>query len=792
MSRGIIGSWRRNELFLINDAAPFPRLFSVSERINSCPKGSTVIPAWVYRTVNAIIKRPESNLAQLMTSFLNLPPLQKGANHEGENSKEYCFPMVSEHQFLAPSGNTLRISSLYNTEAIGDSEGWNEQTNDIIATADRGFTCLAFNPYHGWIAYSPRSPMPIIVVQALHNRRILCSLEGGAKLSYQSFCFSRKGSKIAAIGRGNLDARIFVWELKSEILNGEASVKIEQIVSFPIEQSVDCCLFDPNDDNKIAILSSDKLTVFDGRLTKFVGGKYKCALSKYPMPSRNMYISAMSWESHGTLLLGFQDGSLLALNSHICPSALTVQECDSNKDKDGAVRAMVVTCEYFIVAYECGSLIWYRRHLALTEFILGDQVHREDLGSDPLYVTTSPAYDSIIVYSNDGSMYQFPILFHAGGTKKDYKCSSVLTRDRICVQYPSSIVTGMTCVNLTGKLAFSIFVSGSSDGRIKAWPDSKHQGSGNASSQMEMLGCIDIGVSITSMTCLSGYPVFIVGCADSSVKFVAISRKKISSVPGNIEVDLTIIKSEIICLSPVTHLTFNKETKKLAAACSSGQVFVLCTGNLHVVGALEIENESNIGNVASIFWSRDHPTHLFVGTTSKVLFTFDTVPLCFSPKPLKPFCEIRLPAIARGLVKGAGLDMERGQILACTVQGRIELYELQSSVKSYEVKLKMQEFSHSSEASLVIISENQMLLGTNTGEVHIVEQLKEGTSYEIKMAPKVLSSPVIAIAISSDGARMYSSSEWAVVVQPCLGPIREVTRSSYDYDYLVSIEMIGQ
>jgi len=727
-----------------------------------------------------------------MTSFLNLPPLQKGTNNDGENSKEYCFPMVSKHQFLAPSGNTLRISSMYNTEAIGDSEGWNEQTNDIIATAERGFTCLAFNPYHGWIAYSPRSPMPIIVVQALHNRRKLCSLEeGGAKLSYQSICFSRKGSKIAAIGRGNLDARIVVWELKSEVLNGEASVNMEQIVSFPIKQSVHCCLFDPNDDNKIAILASDKRTVLEGRLTKFVGGKYKIEISKYPMPSRNISISAMSWESNGTLLLGFQDGSLLALTgSHICPSAITVQKCDSNKY--GAVRAMVITCEYLIVAYECGTFIWYRRHLALKEFILGDQDHREDLGSDPLYVTTSPAYDNIIAYTNDGSMHQFPICFHADRTEKDYKCSSVVTGDRICFQYPSSVVTGMTCINLTGKLAFSIFVSGSSDGRIKAWPDSKHQGSGNASSQMEMLGCIDIGVPITSMTCLSGYPVFIVGCEDSSLKFVAVSRKKAPSVPGNIEVDLTIIKSEILCLSPVTHLAFNKETKKLAAACSSGQVFVLCTeaSNLHVIGVLEIENESNIGNLASIFWSKDHPTHLFVGTFSKRLFSFDTVPLCFSPKPLKPFWEFRLPAIARGLVKGVGLDTGGGQILACTVQGRIELYELQSSVKSYEVKLKIQEFSHSSEASLVIFSENQMLLGTNTGDVHIVEELKEGT-YDIKMAPKVLSSPLISIAISSDGARMYSSSEWAAVVQPCLGPIREVTRSSYDYDYLVSIAVIG-
>ena len=70
--------WRRNELFLINDAAPFPRLFSVSERINSCPKRSTVIPAWVYRTVNAIIKRPESNISATYDIFSQSSAIAKG------------------------------------------------------------------------------------------------------------------------------------------------------------------------------------------------------------------------------------------------------------------------------------------------------------------------------------------------------------------------------------------------------------------------------------------------------------------------------------------------------------------------------------------------------------------------------------------------------------------------------------------------------------------------------------------------------------------------------------------
>lgn len=72
-------------------------------------------------------------------------------------------------------------------------------------------------------------------------------------------------------------------------------------------------------------------------------------------------------------------------------------------------------------------------------------------------------------------------------------------------------------------------------------------------------------------------------------------------------------------------------------------------------------------------------------------------------------------------MKGSGFDINCGQILACTVQGRIELYEfkLQSSVKSYEIKLKMQEFRHSSEASLVIFSENQILLGTNAPVIKV-------------------------------------------------------------------------
>ena len=731
-----------------------------------------------------------------MTTFLNISPLQKSNHQEDQDSVEYCCPMVSENQFLHAAGNSIRISQLCDAEILSDHDEWKESASDVVATAERGFTCVAYNPYHGRIAYSPRSPSPVIIVQSLHDSRNMCTLEGGALLSYQDISFSREGSRIAAIGRGCLDAKIFVWKLESEDTNGATLMNPLQIVSFPIQRPVHCCLFDPNDNNTIAILSSDKRSVFKGQLTEFIGGKFKIALSAFPLPPshNNGHISTMSWESNGALLLGFKDGSILALNdSKVVPSAIPVQRCTVNNH--GAIRKIVVTCEYVILAYEYGRFVWFKRHDAQKELYLDDQVHLEDFKSDPLYVTTTPDYGSIVAYMSDGSMHLIPIQFYDGKNKEDIRDSSSASKDTISIQFPPGVITGMACVNLTGNLAFSIFVSASSDGQIKAWPDSKCQGGSNASHHIiQMLGCVDIGVPIHSMASLSGHPVILVGCADGSIKFIAESRKK-SVVPGNVEVDLTIIKSEILSFSPVTHLAHNPKTKKLAAGCfDSGQIFVLCTeaSNLHVIGVLEMDNDSDSSknlDLASLFWSLDRPTHLFVGTLTKVLFCFDTVPLCFSPNPLKPFLEIPLSAIARGFMKVSGLDTTNTRQLACTgVQGGVELHEFAelASSKSYEVREKVQQFINTPQASCVIFTENQMVVGTKTGEVHIVEKSKEG-KYEIRMAPKVLCSSLRAITVSSDGGKLYASSKWAAAVQSCLGPIREVSRSSHDYDYLVSM-----
>ena len=731
----------------------------------------------------------------IMTMFLNISPLQKSNYQQGKDSAEFCCPMISETQFLNAAGNSIRISQIcdadFDAEISYHAGEWKESDIDVVATAERGFTCIAYNTYLGRIAYSPRSSSPVIYVKALHDRRNLCSLEEGAMISYQDISFSRKGSRIAAIGRGSLDAKIFVWKLKSEVSNGATVLNTVPIVSFPIQQPVHCCLFDPNDENTIALLSSDRRSVFKGQLTEFVGGKFKIALSAYPLPRshKNGYISTISWENNSVLLLGFKDGSILKVNnSEICPSAIPMQPLDNH----GAVRKIVVTCEYVILAYEYGRLVWFKRHNSLTDFCLEDQVHQEDLKSDPLYVTTTPDYKNIVTYMNDGSMHLIPIQFYDEKIGEEIGGSCTVSGNRISIQFPTGVVTGMACVNLTKKFAFSIVLSGSSDGQIKAWPDSKCKGNPNAPHRrIQTIGCIDIGTPITSMTSLSG-SVFVVGCADGSLKFIVVSRKNLGKV------DLIIIKSEILSLSAITHLAYNPKTKKLAAGCfDSGQIFVLCTeaSNLHVIGVLEVEHDSESRknlDLAALFWSLDYPTHLFVGTLTKVLYCFDTVHLCFPPTPLNPFLEISLSAIARGFIRTSRLGMPYTRLLACTgVEGGIELHKIIACSKSYVMKEKVQQLINIPQATSVVFTENQMIVGTNTGEVHIVEESKE-VQCNARIAPKLLCNSLISITVSSDGEKLYLSSEWDVAVQPCLGPIREIPRSSYDYDYLVSIHSVNK
>ena len=742
--------------------------------------------------------------SQLLTmesaTCLSIPPLSQSRNHEDLHFTQprSRFLVVSENEILHAAGNTLRLSPLPNignhaaTDSNASSANYSmcggiddidelERTS-IFAEAERGrgFSCIAYDSYRRRVAYSPRKPRPSIYIKTTTGRHVLCEIQGGVTIEYQDVCFNRNGSRLAAIGRGTLDSKLFVWDLTTNKgnENGDQCKMVPLLIaSHSFQCSVSKCLFDPSNENVISILASDHKTIIKSQLSKFVG-KHKVTESLYDIPSGlkniDVHISTVSWESNSRLLIGLEDGSILIVQDSVAlPETYQVKTEGIGR---GAVRTITISSMYILVGFQNGKLLWFRR-LESLKVSLSNHEFEADLGSDIMQVANTPDFETVVAYTAKGELCTYWV-----DADKNKKSNDAMNKEmsRGCSRYSEGVVTGVACIVLVGKAGVSVFVTGNSNGSIKVWRDKE-----NVNMAYDMLGCVETGTPITAIEPLKGYPVFAVGFADSSVKFFHVGKRKSGShvMNGAVEVDLTMIKSEVLDLSPVTHLAFNEKTKKLAAGCyESGQVFVLCTepSNLHVIGVLE-----NKANLASMSWSESQPSHIFVGTSTSSLSCFDTLPLCFTPEPLKPLWTCNLSSVVRGLVTTSTLQNEASTLCICNRSKGIDFYDVCLSQQGCEVKHKYHDVDFANEVTCLLIDGSRIFAGTKTGELAIFEPT-ERDDFDVQLTSRLHCSPVVAICISSDGSRLYSSALDGSVFVQTASKSRGVVHSSYDYDYLVS------
>ncbi len=739
-----------------------------------------------------------------MEDSLSIPSFARFQNSE-EGLQDDCFSsrvlVISEEQYLHVSGNSIRLASLPKNESnLGTKFSSNsdytgaveEACEDIVfATADkrRGFSCMAFNSFKGRVAYSPRHTSPSIFVKSVNGRRTLCEIKDGVSIEYQDLCFDKKGTRLAAIGRGRIDAKLYVWDLMAN----DNFITPVLILTYSFHQSLATCLFDPMNRNSIAILTNDAKTAIRCYLSPFVE-KYKVSKILRHSPSDELRtdtrITSLGWETKGRLMLGLGDGSIMVYQDDIITESYLVKH-SGTRTEAGAIKGVIVCSKFLIVGHENGQIFWFRRNEDLQPITLSDEMYAADVSVDLSSMIISPNFDTLVVQSFKAGM-----LYSLCTCDKDENAKEGRIKT-VCYQFPTGIVTCMACVVITGKAAYSVLVTGSSDGTIKVWEDSDRKGRVNGA--LEMIGFMDLGVPITSLKSLTGYPVIAAGCIDSSIKFIHITKKKNAS-HEKIEVDLTELKSEVLNVSAITHLAFNEKTNKLAAGCfDSGEVFIICTqpANLHVIGVLETLNKEKL---ESIFWSRTNPTYICVGTGSSEtsLLYYDTTPLCFTPEPLKPLRHLSgLSSIAKGFVpltSSTSHKEDASQLLFCTTASTrtIEFCHFEESDEG--VKVTPNPISKCNESicgcTTIMGIDNRVLIGTLMGGIEIIKINAEG--FDSQIISNTHCQPIVAMCMSSDMSRMYSSSlDGSLLVHRGLESRKQVTRSSYDYDYLVRCDTLS-
>ncbi len=777
---------------------------------------------------------------------LSIPPLS-ASSHQSHAR----FLVISEEEILHAAGNTLRISKFRpegqdpNSSSRSRDERDGVISNDdtgttgtcsfkvdqdvhgqqsiVFAEAERlrGFSCFCFNSYRRRVAYSPRRPSPSIFIKTLiigvsgsqqqqqQLQDVTCELKGGASIEYQDMCFNRDGSRLAAIGKGYIDSALYVWDIHIEETTKCGGLDDDDddcpvnapstlIATIRFDEPALTCLFDPCNDGVVSILccGDDGTTknILKCNLKRSIGRQRKVITEKIELDDPNLVeedtkISTMAWESDSRLLLGTSDGSVFLLEKDSKePTVVLVSSI-----KLGSVRKINITACHVIIGFETGKVLWLLRPNNDSEYKLESHAFEVYLGDDIFQMFNTPDYRDIVVYTKGGKMHYLPIdgVQNHEENKQNY-CTN-------CARFPTETVTALTSVVMAGKAGVPLLVTGDTNGYVNAWREiDPHE---NALDFDGLFGSIDLGAPITCIETLTGFPVCVVGLADSSIKFIHIARakdrgwKEKCNCP-TIDLDLVELKSEVLCSSPITHLRYNPRNKKLAAGCfHSGHIFVLCTepSNLHVIGVMQIEKET----LSVLRWSDSEASTgiLLAGSHNGSVSCFDITPLCFTYEPLKPLWmhEVSSGSCVREIITGNDSSLleklhDDAAVFICDSADGIEIYEANMSNERLDcIEMMSSIKTATGQVIELLVSRNHIAFGTRYGSVDFIQHATcSGKTCEVVQSLYLHCSAVIAMCFSSDASKVYSSGlDGSIFVQRLCDPC-PIQNSSYDYDYLVS------
>ena len=738
---------------------------------------------------------------------LSIPALDGAQGTDGKHR----FLFISENEILHTAGNSLQISTLLQSDTVGRIneipylDGLNDNacanadptSSNIFASAGpgRGFSCFTYDSFRNRVAFSPRGTSPKIIIQSICERVILCELRNGVSIEYADISFSKDGSKVIALGKGDIDSKMFIWTLtkkadkSNDYLANDHYMDASLIFEHSFEDAVSKCLFNPLNDQEIAIHNADGKGIRLCNLVKAAGKLHLrekllllTDIDKSSSSSRQV-ITAFVWETYDRLLVGTSDGSIFEIQDQQNSKILF-------KHNEGIVRSVtdvLLSSSWMLVVLSGGHIIWFERSESKNTYEISEALFQIDSKTDILDISFSPDFSKLLLSNRLGSLEMY--WTEREQNKEEESRELAVIRHRKISQFHERYVSALASIVLTGKAMISLILSGGIDGTIKGWKDPNIADLKNMDTS---LATLQIGSPITSMETLIGYPVVAVGSADGNLRFVHVGKKKnrTPSIGSTIEVELVELKSETISDSPITLLSFNRQTKKLVAGCfESGQAFVLCTepSNLHVIGVVETPGSKPL---VSLTWCSHTNTNLYVGCKDGSISCFDTIPMCFTPDPVKSMwvwnLECSSDIVSSIIFPSREVDSKDICVIyQATKEVTLHKLSLSKSVPLMINGIKICD-GFAKRASCIVFnnSVNILALGNLAGELflYIVDEKRE---LHLECSSALHNGPIVSISFSADSSRISTSSTDGSLQITFLGCSCDTVPSAHEYDYLV-------
>lgn len=711
----------------------------------------------------------------------------------GDETYHRTFLLIDENSIIYPAGNSLQITPIF---APSSSSREIPKTNTrfpvggmlkvIECDSNLGLSCYCFNRRLRRIAYSPKKINPSIFVWSCQKHKMLCKIEDGVKLEYADISFNEMGSKIVAVGRGEIDANVFVWSLNKETEQDESLSKLPFTATLfaktQLSYSVIQCLFDPTDDNQIALLHQDRESISICKLTHISGTKVQYQEKLFTVEELSSSstevntISTFIWENHHKLLVGMSDSSIYSISES--GEGKRIWTSDNGVDF-GEVIGILLTHAHVIVGFKNGKLFSVQRNDLIEEEKVN--VHKALSVDDQIIsLECDPSFQKVIVLTRQGNLMNFPL--------DDDAENNVDSNSPSCTKIAKThhcLISSLCSVILSGKGSVTLFVSGGFDGQIRVYQDSSVS---NTSQHVirSAITSLDVGSPVTSLATLRGNPVCAVGSSDGFLRFVHLGKSKDHKETfGDGSVNLIVLKSEILTDAPITSLQFAPQTKKLVAACyQSGQAFIICAEptNLHVLGIVQTIDKAPI---CSTSWSYQTDFHLFIGSKNGSLACYDTSSMCFSPEPLKPIWGVNAGIQC---VKGILVIEEDDRLIANIAHVDINGFDSFRLEKENDTMVLQNEqrFEPFSKIVSFMSADGGLLLVASMSGEFAIFQCRNNGSIALKRMIALHSCPVLSVTLSSDHSRIYSTSIDGAICVSSIGAPQTFTPSAYEYDYLVS------
>ena len=752
------------------------------------------------------------------------------ANHKRYFLTTPRFLYVSENAILHSSGNYLQISNLPNAKDITNPDlnsiaAGNIEYSDnnfsksqecchqfAFAELGRGFTCFVFNSHRNQVAYSPRETFASIFVKSLKDDEQICRIDQGESVGYSDISFNRDGSKIAAIERGGISPKLFVWDLINDRNNETKILYIASLSTvFSLKKEVLICKFNPMNDKQIAILqlNGKKIIVcelhvsfgetqvkelnLDWNLHSADSKKGKIDKFKDNLGS---IITTFSWETNNSLLYGTSDGSLILLD--ILTGKTWALYQTNTEELLGEVIQIIVTNYFYIVGFRKGFIMWFDRIEGNSSAKVSNLniSFKASTCSDICQISCSPNFERVIVLDVSGNVNLYSV--DASKNEEHENTDGLSQREKSqtkktgpLAQIHEGLISDMATIILTGKSLMSLLVSGGFNGCVKFFRESEICSSSHIFSNP--VCSIDLGSPITAFESLNGYPILSVGSADGYVRFLHFGRDPIF-LDGNVGMQISIIAEERVCSRAVTALEFSTEMKKVVAACyESQQAFVFCTepNNLHIIGVVQTSDKCALACVA---WCTKNPSHVIVASIAGCISCFDTTPMCFTSKPVFPLWKCQFADVynLNQMVITSSTNQSRAYVISSNIRGIscFNLSEIEKQ-KNYTINscahLSLKGVAKEEKKIILNKKLGIVVTGSTAGDITFYS-LNNGDCLRPQHTKRLHCTPITSIVFSANGSHLYTSSaNGSLMVHKTKNNKYPLPPSAYEYDYLVSL-----